>query len=293
MIASPSHFSQAHFPQAHFPQAHFPQTAFRFERPMPDPVGPATRLGNRLRIRRLPLREAAIPPVRIAHRRQDLLSAFKLVYSAYLTTGLVRPNRYEMRATPYHLLSTTDVIISTAPSPDRVVCTLSLVGDGELGLPIESAFPAEVAHLRRQGRSLGEVTSLADLREVESTGMSPLLKAMGLMAQRARYRGIEDLLITVHPHHVQFYKRFIGFEQIGDTRPYGSVLDNPAVPLLLDLTALSVNHPRAYQRFFGEPFPAELLVDHPLPVLLRAELARLVTACERLKPRSEALVKVA
>jgi hypothetical protein len=119
------------------------------------------------------------------------------------------------------------------------------------------------------------------------------LKAMGFMAQRARYRGIDDLLITVHPHHVSFYQRFIGFEQIGEARPYGSVLNNLAVPLALDLIRLSVNHPRAYQRFFGQPFPTNLLAHHPWSEHVTAELSQVVASCELTLQHQEHLSRVA
>ena len=126
---------------------------------------------------------------------------------------------------------------------------------------------------------MAEVTSLADQREGENTGSSPLIKVMGFMAQRAKRRGIDELLITVHPHHVKFYQRFIGFELFGKERPYESVLDKPAVALALDLNLLHVNHPRAYERFVGKPISAAELSDQPVQSGIRAKMRRIVAVC--------------
>jgi len=232
-------------------------------------------------------------PIQLASRREELFAAFSLVYRAYLKTGLVRPNPFQMRVTPYHLLPSTDVIVAKATDRNEVVCTLSLVGDGKLGLPIESAFADEVAERRRRGVQLAEVTSLAEQRDENEGGSSPLLKAMGFMAQRAKRRGIDELLITVHPHHVKFYQRFIGFELVGEERPYESVLDKPAVALSLDLNHLHVNHPRAYERFFGKPFSASMLADQTKSTVVRTELRRIVAVCNATMHQPETLSKVA
>jgi hypothetical protein len=254
---------------------------------------------NRLRAHGLPAGDVSLrlppqpsAPIRMATRRKDLLAAFSLVYSAYLRTGLVRTNPLQMRITPYQILPTTDVFVASADQTEEVVCTMSLVGDGRLGLPMEAVFPDEVEQRRRSGAELGEVTSLADIHG-QDAGRSPLLKVMGFMAQRARRRGIDELLITVHPHHVKFYERFIGFEQIGESRSYGSVLGMPAVPLTLDLAHLHINHPRAYERFFGQAFPAEALCDQPIARSVKAELRRILAACSPPATPEEELAKVA
>lgn len=239
----------------------------------------------RTKVFRLPANRPAVAAptfeqsIQLASCREGLFAAFSLVYSAYLKTGLVRPNPFQMRVTPYHLLPSTDVIVAKTTDRNEVVCTLSLVGDGKLGLPIESAFAAEVAERRSRGVQLAEVTSLAEQRDENDGGSSPLLKAMGFMAQRAKRRGIDELLITVHPHHVKFYQRFIGFELLGEERPYESVLDKPAVALSLDLNLLHINHPRAYERFFGKPFSAAALADQSLSSSVRSELRRIVAVC--------------
>ena len=72
--------------------------------------------------------------VKAADGRDELYGAFQLVYDAYLRSGLTKPNAYGLRVTPYHLLPTTEVFV--ALDRRKVICTVSLVRDGELGLPM-------------------------------------------------------------------------------------------------------------------------------------------------------------
>ena len=82
---------------------------------------------------------------------------------------------------------------------------------------------------------------------------------MPLMAQLAYRRGADQLLIAVHPRHARFYRRFLGFDVISETRNYGKVCGNPALALAADLNRLATNHPRVHQWMFGEPLPRDVL----------------------------------
>jgi hypothetical protein len=190
---------------------------------------------------------------KIAADRDEFLNAFRLVYEAYLRCGLVRPNPYLMRITPYQMLPTTEVFL--AIKEDQVVATVSLVRDGELGLPMEAVFGEEVASRRLQGVRLGEVSCLASRERSLRRSLPVVLRLMSLMAQCAQRRGVNQLIIAVHPKHAKFYQSFTAFEPIADERPYGAVCDKPAVAMMLDLDQVEDHHPKIYQRFFGTPFP--------------------------------------
>jgi predicted N-acetyltransferase YhbS len=211
------------------------------------------------------------PTVRVASCLHDWLSAFRLVYEAYTRTGLAAPNPRGMRITPYQLLPTTEVFV--AADGDRPVCTLSLVCDGLLGLPLEDVYADEVALRRRQGLVLAEVSCLANGQEADRSSFSTVLELMRLCVQAAKARGVDQLVIAVHPHHAPFYERFFGFERFGQQRSYGAVLDAPAVALALDLNHLAETHPKGYERLFGTPFPAAQLAYRAMPDHLRREFA--------------------
>jgi hypothetical protein len=215
---------------------------------------------------------------RVGSTEEELFAAFNLVYEQYRRSGLMQPNSCKMRITPYHLLSTTEVLV--AVEAESVTCTMSLVCDGpRMGLPMESVYPDEIAELRRQGLSLAEVSCLAEKHDVTGKSQSAVFQLMPLMAQLAYRRGADYLLIAVHPRHARFYQRFLGFDMFTDERNYGKVCGKPAVGLAADLNNLAVNHPRVHQWMFGEPFPHGVLEYKPLPAELLTEMETIVDAC--------------
>lgn len=128
------------------------------------------------------------------------------MYEAYVRRGLARPNPSGLRATPHQLLPTTEVLV--AVHHGQVIATISLVRDGKLGLPMEIAYPTEVAALRARGLYLAEVSCLADQRLARPAGVAwsggchapaILMRLMSLMAQCALARGVNQLLIAVRP----------------------------------------------------------------------------------------------
>jgi len=203
---------------------------------------------------------------RIAAARWERRDAFRLVYEAYLRSGLARENRHRMWVTPYHLLPTTQTFVAllrNASVAGKVISTVSLVGDGQLGLPIESVFPEEVA-LRRElarerGMRIAEVTSLADRRTHFRRFLPVFCELNRHMAQHARLHGIDQLLVAVHPRHARFYVRYLGFQACSEVRAYPSVRNHPAVALCLDFAHIDQFPPDCYDRFFGEQIdPAHL-----------------------------------
>ena len=79
-----------------------------------------------------PAKQDQHPAVSIAATPRDVKSALHLVYDAYIDGGLIKPNQYEIRVTPFHLLETTEVLI--AKRHGEIACTMTLVRDGKLRL---------------------------------------------------------------------------------------------------------------------------------------------------------------
>ena len=213
---------------------------------------------------------------KIASHRDELYASFGLVYEAYVRAGLSTRHPYRMRVTPYHLLPTTEVFI--AVKEGEVIASVSLIRDGELGLPMESIYGKETARYRGHGSSLAEVSCLADCQTGQGCSTSVVVRLISLMLQSAKRRGVDQLLIAVHPRHVKFYERFIGFEVIGEEKPYGTVCDHPAVAMVLDLNWMPFDYPRMYARFFGTPFSDDVLAYHPISDELRSGLRMVMEA---------------
>lgn len=222
---------------------------------------------------------------KIASRREEYCAAFGLVYKAYVRAGLSVRHPYRMRVTPYHLLPTSEVFI--AVKEGEVISTVSLIRDGELGLPMESVYSKEVARFREHGYSVAEVSCLADHRQGQKRSVPVVMRLMSLMAQCAKRRGVDQLLIAVHPRHAKFYQFFAAFEPIGDEKPYRTVCDNPAVAMALDLSWAPIDHPHLYAKFFGTPFPEKVLDYRPMSDELRCELSSVVEANHVGHPCSE------
>jgi hypothetical protein len=200
--------------------------------------------------------------LKVAATRSERQAAFELIYNSYRRAGLCTPNINGVRFTPYQLLPTTDIIIARLRG--EVISTLSLVRDGDLGLPMEQIFAGEVASRRAAGRQLAEVSALADRRQ-SAARFFPLFCDMGrLMAQLADRLGITELLVAVHPRHAPLYRRYMAFRPLGDCREYPTVQGHPAVPLSLDFSRAAVECPKSWREFFGSPLPHQALCSCPL-----------------------------
>jgi len=200
---------------------------------------------------------------KIAATRSEREAAFRLVHSSYLRAGLSHANPYGMRVTPYHLLDSTDVLLACYQG--ETILTMTLVGDGRLGLPMESIYREELAARRALDRALAEVSCLAD-RRLSLREFCPVFIGLSqLCAQYARHQGYDDLVIAVHPKHARFYRRLFGFESLGPLRTYPTVRNRPAVALYLDLVALRERHPQAYQTLFGVRVPVAAMIPQPMP----------------------------
>jgi len=210
----------------------------------------------------LSARECVDISIRVAATRAQRTGAFRLAYHAYLRAGLCSPNRAEMRITPYQLLPATDVIV--AELDGQVVSTLSLVRDGELGLPLEAIYRREVDERRRSGIRMAEASCLADRRRDEARFFGLFCELCRVMVQMADREGIQQLLIAVHPRHARMYCRAMGFTQIGDDRGYPAVNGHPAVALCLDFEYIKTERPAVWERFVGRPLPEEVLRAQPL-----------------------------
>ena len=201
--------------------------------------------------------------LKVAATRSERQAAFELVYQSYLRAGLCAENPLGMRFTRYQLLPTTDIII--AKLRGEVVSTLSLVRDGELGLPMEEIYPEEVAARRKRGVRLAEVSCLADRRKDAARFFGLFREMTRLMAQLGTNTGVDELLVAVHPRHTGIYRRYMAFKPLGDLRNYPAVQERPAVALCLNFNAAKIDSPKSWNEFFAVPLPTDVLRTCPMP----------------------------
>ncbi|HLJ11099.1 MAG TPA: hypothetical protein VKU82_07915 [Planctomycetaceae bacterium] len=199
---------------------------------------------------------------RIAGTHFDRIAAFELVYRKYAEAELIQPNRFKLRVTPYHLLPTTNMFVAVEGS--RVACTVTLIGDGELGLPMESIYSSEILDRRRKNLYVGEVSCLAFEPMPLNKFLLVFMQLTRLMAQHARSYGMDQFMIAVHPQHARFYQRFMGFEQVGPLKTYPSVQHAPAVACCLDFSAIDLTRPKCWTSYFGSRLPETEIRSRPM-----------------------------
>jgi hypothetical protein len=120
---------------------------------------------------------------------------------------------------------------------NRTVGTLSVNLDASERLSAEELYGAEIGAFRRDGARPCEFTRLAvDAQECGLKALACLFHLGFIFAYRIHHAS--DLFIEVNPRHALFYRRKLGFVQIGEQRLCPRV-DAPAVLLHKSLDVLA------------------------------------------------------
>lgn len=184
--------------------------------------------------------------VGLAQTLSERMAAWHLVHSEYRSKGFATEGAEGLWLTPHDLLP--DTTTYTVHSGGEVCATLTAVTDGEMCLPCEDEFGEEISTLRADGRRITEVISLASCIDSPRLGNLALLALFRLMFLRARYMlARTDMVIAVHPRHVDFYRKKLLFMQLSGARAFDKVNGAPAVLMHLDLEMV----PARYLECFG------------------------------------------
>jgi hypothetical protein len=141
-----------------------------------------------------------------------------------------------------------------------VVATVSLFHDSGMLLPADTIFADKLAALRACGGRTAEVSMLADRRKAMGRSMIAVLHMMKQVFWTALSEHIDDLVITVNPKHVAFYRRLLCFQPMGPARDYPAVRNAPAVLLKVNFTSLQpekAENPQIRKMFLTPPRPEE------------------------------------
>lgn len=168
---------------------------------------------------------------KVAESKDELLQAYRLLYNEYLRAGYTSERSDGMLFTRHHLHPGTRVLVACCQ--ERVVSTAAIVCDSqEMGLPMDELYREELADLRRQGRNVAEVCSLASDRGRLAPALIRLFtRTLFLCSLRLSF---DDVCVMVNPRHVPLYRRWCDLEVFGFERYYPKV-NAPAVALRTDL----------------------------------------------------------
>lgn len=246
---------------------------------LPPPVARSTRFAVRVPCGMEARQPAGDVRVELASTAADWEAALRLVADKYRERGY-SGNDAELRFTPYHALPGTVVLV--AKKQGQVAATFSLVADNnQLGLPLESTYPAEVKQLRARGRRIFETICLAD-RGLGVRDFVPTFMALIRLAwQYGLSQGAETNVITVNPRHAYFYSNVLGYQPLGPRRAYEQVQGHPAQAYYLDPARMKAYSPQVHQMIFGTPLPPAALRQPALPRHLVRQFAARTSPANR------------
>lgn len=162
-------------------------------------------------------------------RRESADLLIKKMYSwrGYDTSGIFNdtPNR----------------ITLMADHNGQVVGTLTIGLDSSTGLLVDQLYKDEIDNLRQAQRLVCEFTKLAIDQDSNSKRVLAALFHLAFIYAH-KIHGATDLVIEVNPRHAVFYKRMLGFSQLGEERTCPRV-NAPAI--LLRLTSEYVSEQTA------------------------------------------------
>ncbi|HEY7944096.1 MAG TPA: long-chain N-acyl amino acid synthase, partial [Casimicrobiaceae bacterium] len=175
--------------------------------------------------------------IRLAKQPRGRRHAGKLVENRYSGRGYTTSQ------------SDQDPNLSTFIAYDEgmLVGTVSVRLDSQQGLSGDDLYRVEIDSLRGAGGRLCEFTRLAVDKSVAS---KPVLAGLFHTAYlyAAVIRGYTHAVIEVNPRHVTFYRRALGFEQIGAER-LNQRVNAPAVLLVVPFDAIA----EGLRRHAGKP----------------------------------------
>ena len=161
--------------------------------------------------------------IRLAHSNERVNSASMLVQRKYASRG------YEASG----FQKDPERITLMAFQEDKVIGTLTLGLDSPNPLLVEDLYKTEIDGLREHGHKVCELTKLAVDQIHGSKRILASLFHIAYIYGRV-LQGHSDVVIEVNPRHVAFYKRMLGFNQLGPERMCSRV-NAPAVLLRLEL----------------------------------------------------------
>ena len=164
----------------------------------------------------------------VANTPGNLNEVHSLVHRMYSWRGYTTSVGEEPR-------SMGDRITLKASTDEHVMGTLTVVLDSANGLAADELYRDESNVFRKPGKRLCEFTRLA-------VDIGPRFNSKDFLARLIHVAFVyahlieraTDMLIEVNPRHVGFYRRWLGFSQVGPERICSRV-DAPAVLMHIDL----------------------------------------------------------
>lgn len=193
----------------------------------------------------------------VARSVDEVIEAWRLVHHSYVKRGLIDPNPEKLHTVPEVIGPHAAVAVGRIGPV--AVSTLTSFIDQDHGLALDHVYPQELEAIRSAGRRLCEIGLFADRRQQFYRNVASLFDLMRFGVLYAWHQQVDDIVIGVHPRHMPFYRRLIGFQPAGPERKYATVNDNAVVLLRLDLHEAPSRQPmpRGLRYFWEHPVADE------------------------------------
>lgn len=201
------------------------------------------------------------PMIHIARRTRDVVDAWRLLYHTYQRVGYIPTNKHRIHTIPEAIHADTLVLTAHPAVPNENVysqplSTITAIPDEDHTLPLDAAYPQELAQMRATGRKLMEI-GLFGCRD-EQSSMLTILDLMRYVAFYAHYQKVDDLICGIPPHRAKLYARWLGFQPFGVVKTYGTVSGNPVILMRGSIRDMHAQHTtlKAVSYFVKNPLPA-------------------------------------
>lgn len=182
--------------------------------------------------------------IRVARTRDELESAYRLVYREYVRRDYTNENSIELRYSIFNALPQTTTFIALAEQ--RIIATATIILDSPLGLPLDQIYSSELAGLRARSKKLVEVSMLATDSEFfksaaeakQFTKHSFMLYFFKVLLDYVTYFIKYDVMcIAVHPKSSAIFDTLL-FKNLGAVTAYPDVKGAPAVGKYLEVATV-------------------------------------------------------
>lgn len=173
--------------------------------------------------------------IRVAKDQNEINQAFKLLYEAYLTSGLMDPKSHELRITKFHCLPTSIIVV--AVQGGEVIGTVTHVLDSQLGLPTDMSV--DLSSFRKRGKRIAEISALAVKKGYRRSHSLLFAMTRYTFQYATKYAGVNYWIIGVRSSVASYYEGLFFFNRFKTKKiAHGFVKDSPSYFLYANLNEL-------------------------------------------------------
>lgn len=223
----------------------------------------------------------------IASSLETKTKAYQLVYDIYRLPDIDYAEEHpsKMWYSLYNANPSTITLIVRNNILNKIVATLTIVLDTELGLPMKESYPRQIENLRAKKKRCAEIISLGfDKSALGSCEILVQLFKFSYLITRNIYHAT-DFLIMIKPRHASFYEKKLCFEKIGDEVICKKIKNRPVALYQLNLIeaekkaqweldsdTLELKHNKGIFKSFVEAQNCDLLMNKLREKVIKSEM---------------------